>query len=141
MQRIADRESQLTEDLRDLLALTKPHIVLMSTLTAAGGAALALAHAPVARSSVALWLSMIAVALLVAGAGALNMVLERDLDRRMERTRDRPLAARRIRPRSGWILGAGCVGLPSSGSSCWPTPGRRASAPWGSSSTWPSTRP
>jgi protoheme IX farnesyltransferase len=98
----------LSSIVRDLLALTKPHIVMMSTLTAAGGAALAPTQT---TGAAALWLSMACIALLVAGAGALNMVLERDLDRRMERTRDRPLAAGRIHPGSGWILGAGSAGL------------------------------
>ena len=41
------------------------------------------------------------MALIVGGANALNMVIERDMDRRMTRTRLRPLPAGRLAPQAG----------------------------------------
>ncbi|MCB1128006.1 MAG: UbiA family prenyltransferase, partial [Verrucomicrobiae bacterium] len=47
-----------------------------------------------------LWKTLLGTALLAGGAAALNQYAERDLDALMERTRDRPLPAGRIRPTS-----------------------------------------
>ena len=43
--------------------------------------------------------------LVVAGANALNMVWERDIDRLMRRTRNRPLPAGRMSPKVALIFG------------------------------------
>jgi len=45
------------------------------------------------------FLDLFGIALVVAGATALNQVLERHSDAQMERTRNRPLPARRLRRR------------------------------------------
>jgi protoheme IX farnesyltransferase len=45
------------------------------------------------------------VALVSSGAAALNQVLERDIDARMARTKDRPLPAKRMRVREASVLG------------------------------------
>lgn len=77
---------------RDLLELTKPGIVKMCLVTTAGGLWLA-------PGEFDLWLwicAMVGSALAVAAANAFNMVWERDTDRLMRRTRNRPLAARRL---------------------------------------------
>jgi protoheme IX farnesyltransferase len=77
---------------RDLLALTKPRISLMSVIVALGSMALAptsLGFANALTVLAGVWLS-------VAGAGALNMYLERDVDGRMTRTKTRPLPAGRL---------------------------------------------
>ena len=87
---------------RDLLALTKPHIVLVSTLVAAGGMALAPSPMPHGQAL----LVLLGVAALVGGASALNMYLERDLDRLMPRTLSRPLPARRLAARTVLVFGA-----------------------------------
>lgn len=86
---------------RDLAALAKPRITLMVVATGVLGALAAPARPPLARALCAL----VGTALLVAGANALNMWLERDTDARMPRTRDRPVAAGRISP--GLALGLG----------------------------------
>jgi protoheme IX farnesyltransferase len=49
--------------------------------------------------------ALVGVALIVAGANALNMVLERDIDRHMARTRNRPLPAGRLAMRPALVLG------------------------------------
>jgi protoheme IX farnesyltransferase len=48
--------------------------------------------------------------MVVGAANALNNFLERDIDRRMRRTRDRPLPAGRLEP---WVAVAVGLGLPS----------------------------
>jgi protoheme IX farnesyltransferase len=47
---------------------------------------------------------LLGTALAAAGANALNQCLEADRDRRMERTRRRPLASGRLSPQGGWIF-------------------------------------
>ena len=78
----------------DFVTLTKPRLnslVVVTTgvgyLAARGGVDLAvLAH------------TTIGAALVAGGAAALNQIAERDLDERMPRTRERPLAAGRLQP-------------------------------------------
>ena len=79
----------------DLVTLAKPRITLLVLITTAGGFWLA----PVRASRLVGALAMFGTALIVAGANALNMYLERDIDGRMERTKDRPLPAGRLAPR------------------------------------------
>jgi heme o synthase len=62
-----------------------------------------------------------ATALTVGGATTLNNVLERDLDRRMERTRRRPTAAGRIPPVRGTL--AGLAGVAAGAAALWAVAG------------------
>jgi protoheme IX farnesyltransferase len=79
----------------DLIALAKPRITALVLITTAGGYWLA----PVKAGPLVATLTIIGTILIVAGANALNMYLERDIDGRMERTKDRPLPAGRLAPR------------------------------------------
>jgi protoheme IX farnesyltransferase len=79
------------ERLSDLAALGKLRISLLSTLSAATGF---LAASRELRAPLLAVLS--GTFLLAAGAAALNEVLDRDRDARMERTRGRPIPAGRI---------------------------------------------
>jgi protoheme IX farnesyltransferase len=79
----------------DLVALAKPRITALVLITTAGGYWLA----PVKAGPLVATLTIIGTILIVAGANALNMYLERDIDGRMERTKDRPLPAGRLAPR------------------------------------------
>lgn len=98
----ADEPEEVTASpgrLRDLLTLAKPGITIMCVVMALGGAGLA-AHTGDAilgdlglRGILAL---LLGTALSVASANSLNMVLEREGDRHMVRTRNRPLAAGRM---------------------------------------------
>jgi len=63
-------------------------------LTTAGGLALAPGQVGAARAV----LIILATAAVVGAANALNNFLERDIDARMRRTRDRPLPAGRVEP-------------------------------------------
>ena len=84
----------------DLVTLAKPRITLMVVITAAGGLYLARRMPDVHALSAATILStLLGCALIVSGANALNMYIERDVDRRMPRTKNRPLPAGRMTPR------------------------------------------
>lgn len=86
---------------RDLLALTKPRLSSLVLFTTAGGMAL---------SGVALpwwtWgLVLLATWGVVGGANALNQWRERESDRFMARTRERPLPSGRMEPRVALVFG------------------------------------
>ncbi|HET9073131.1 MAG TPA: heme o synthase [Solirubrobacteraceae bacterium] len=90
---------------RDLLTLTKPRIMSLLVLTAACAM---VAGANGRPSAVRLLALMVGGALACGGAGALNHVIDRDIDRQMgARTDSRPVAAGRISPRAATIFGAG----------------------------------
>lgn len=87
----------------DLFQLTKPGVVLMVLLTTAAGFYLGSAsHIDI----LAVYHTLIGTALAAAGALALNQFLERDLDTRMARTRNRPLADGRLDPTRALGFGA-----------------------------------
>jgi protoheme IX farnesyltransferase len=102
--------------LRDYLELTKPRVTLLVLLTAAAGFVVA-ARSPVDAGPGASWrspapgagvflLALLGTALVAAGAAALNQTIERRHDARMPRTRERPLAARRLTPAAGLAFGS-----------------------------------
>lgn len=78
----------------DMVALVKPGIMVHAVLTAAGGMSLAPGRFDLGHALVLL----LGTALIVGAANTLNMYLERDIDCRMARTKDRPLPARRMAP-------------------------------------------
>ncbi len=81
--------------LRDFVTLAKPSITAMVLVTTAGGLLLA----PGQVSGLTWLLTLVGTCMVVAGANALNMVIERDSDRFMARTKNRPLPAGRMSPR------------------------------------------
>jgi protoheme IX farnesyltransferase len=93
----------------DYLALTKPRVVLMVLITTCVGFYLA---SPEGMHWLLLGHTLIGVALASGGTLALNQYLERDLDARMLRTRERPLPEGRLQP--GEALGFG-VAITASG--------------------------
>jgi heme o synthase len=96
----AATRSVLPTVVRDYLTLTKPKVqslLLFTTVTTmyvAGEPSLGL-----------IFLTCLGGALSAGGAGAINHVVDRDIDRTMARTADRPIAAGRISPRAGTIFG------------------------------------
>ena len=86
---------------RDVVSLAKPRLSSLVVCTAAGGMWLAPGHLTAARAAVLL----VGTALVVGAANALNNYLERDLDARMRRTRDRPLPAGRLEPAVALAMG------------------------------------
>lgn len=89
--------------LRACVELAKPGITRLVMVTAALGAVIA--PGEIVWSTLAV--SLVATAMVVAGANALNMVLERDVDARMTRTRNRPLPTGRISVAAALTFGIG----------------------------------
>ncbi len=86
----------------DYVALTKPRVMSLLLLTATTGIFAAERGVPSG------WLIanvLIGGALASGGASALNMWFEEDLDRRMGRTKARPVALRRINSRNAFVFG------------------------------------
>ena len=80
---------------RDYIALAKPRIIVLLLITALGGMFLAAGGVP----DIQLMLLVLgAGALASGGANAINHYLDRDIDQRMARTRDRPVVAGRVQP-------------------------------------------
>ena len=77
-----------------LVQLTKPGVTRMVLVTVAFGAIIAPGRLDWAK----LCLTLVATAAVVGASNALNMYLERDVDARMERTRDRPIPSGRVSP-------------------------------------------
>ncbi len=86
----------------DYIALTKPRVMSLLLLTATTGMFAAQRGVP---SAALIAYVLVGGALASGGASALNMWFEEDLDRRMGRTKARPVALRRITSRNAFIFG------------------------------------
>jgi protoheme IX farnesyltransferase len=82
--------------------LTKPRLMWLLCLVAAAGMALAAGPALTARTIV---LTLGGGVLAIGASGTFNHVLERDVDEKMERTADRPVATHRIPVRNAMAFG------------------------------------
>jgi heme o synthase len=80
---------------RDYLTLTKPRIMVLLLITAAGGLVVGAGGFPSAGLAIA---TLGGLALACGGASALNHVLDRDIDTHMKRTARRPVASGRVSP-------------------------------------------
>ena len=92
---------------RNYLNLTKPRLTLMAVATVSSGFYLA------SRGPFILWPlfhALIGAALIGAGANALNQYLERTADAKMDRTKDRPLPAKKIKETDALVFGL-CTAL------------------------------
>jgi heme o synthase len=87
----------------DWLELTKPRITVMVVFTAMVGFVVA---SPASPWSGLLTAALVGTGLVAGGASVLNMVMERDTDALMRRTRTRPIPAGRIRPAEARWFGA-----------------------------------
>jgi protoheme IX farnesyltransferase len=86
--------------LRDLLTLTKPKVQSLLLFTTA--TTMYVAGNP---SAGLVFLTCLGGALSAGGAGAINHAIDRDIDRTMKRTADRPVASGRISPRTAIAFG------------------------------------
>ncbi|EMA39127.1 heme o synthase [Halococcus hamelinensis] len=82
--------------------LMKPRLMWLLCLVAAAGMALAAGPALDARTVVSVLLGGV---LAIGASGTFNHVLERDIDRRMNRTADRPLATDEVGVRNATVFG------------------------------------
>ena len=88
--------------LGDFIALTKPRVMSLLLVSAIAGACLGEGSTPTLQVIVAV---LIGGALASGGAASLNMAYEGKLDRRMGRTKNRPVAEGRISARTAIIYG------------------------------------
>jgi len=85
----------------DYVALTKPRIIELLLVTTVPTMIVA------ARGMPSLWLiaaTVVGGTLAAGGANAINMYVDRDIDRVMARTRNRPIASGRIAPRNALVF-------------------------------------
>ncbi len=112
-------EATLTEHLRsttrrhtlvgDYKQLFKVRVLAMVVLTAWAGFYLGSLRSGIPTLQIGLLQTLLGVALVSAGASALNEVMERKSDRKMLRTADRPLATGRISLAHGVIAGMAAI--------------------------------
>jgi protoheme IX farnesyltransferase len=91
----------------DLASLTKPRLSSLVLITTAGGMWLA----PGALSPARAIATLLAIAGTVGAANAFNCYIERDVDRLMARTRNRPLPAGRMEPQVALWFGISLVAI------------------------------
>lgn len=103
---VADRGARpgVVSTLGALVELTKPKQTALLLVTAAGAYALSV---PAGFEPATLAIGLAALAAAVSGCTALNMVLDRDIDARMERTKDRPLPSGSLPVRAAAVWGMG----------------------------------
>jgi heme o synthase len=83
------------------VALTKPRIIELLLITTVPTMVLAAQGWP---STALVAATLVGGALAAGGANAINMYVDRDIDRLMVRTRDRPLVTGRVRPRDALVF-------------------------------------
>ena len=93
---------RLIETVRAYVSLTKPRLMWLLCLVAAAGMALAAGRTLDLRTVV---LTLAGGVLAIGASGTFNHVLERDVDRRMQRTANRPLATDRVGVRNAVLFG------------------------------------
>ena len=91
----------------DYLQLTKPRIVLLLIFTTV--TAMVVASQNIFLNPLTLAATIVGGSFAAAGASVLNQYLERDLDRQMSRTKNRPLPAGRIDPVNALLFGLGLL--------------------------------
>jgi protoheme IX farnesyltransferase len=93
--------------IRDLIELAKPRITGLVMATFAGGMWLAPGELPRWRAI----MTLIGTALIVGAANALNMFIERDVDKLMDRTRRRPLPQGRLPASAALVFGSALAAI------------------------------
>lgn len=91
---------------KDLLALTKPIIVVLLLVTTYAGMVVGAKAIP--GFWVTFW-TLLGGALAAGGSGAINQYIDREVDQRMTRTAKRPIASGRVTPAEGIAFGVGLL--------------------------------
>jgi heme o synthase len=92
--------------LRSFLELMKMRMVLNILLTTMVGFWLG---SPVEFDWPALWHTLLGTGILAVGAFALNQAMEKEYDKRMERTRGRPIPTERVGQGAAYVFGGLCL--------------------------------
>lgn len=90
----------------DFIALMKPRVMSLVVFTGFAG----LIVAPGSIHPVIAAIAVLCIAVATGASGAINMWFERDLDAKMERTKDRPLPAGRMEPEAALAFGVVLAG-------------------------------
>jgi protoheme IX farnesyltransferase len=88
---------------KDLLMLTKPIVVVLLLVTTFAGMVIGARAWP--RLDIFLW-TILGGFMAAGGSGAINQYIDRDDDRKMQRTQKRPIPAGRLTPAEGLSFGA-----------------------------------
>jgi protoheme IX farnesyltransferase len=88
--------------LGDFIALTKPRVMSLLLVSAVAGAFLGAGTTPTIEVIIAV---LVGGALASGGAASLNMAYESELDQRMGRTKNRPVAEGRVSPLTAVVFG------------------------------------
>ncbi len=94
--------STLAHTMRSYVELTKPRVLTLVIFT--GLPAMILAGGGWPAPQFAFW-TLLGISLAAGAANALNCYIERDVDARMERTRNRPLPGARMEPERALLFG------------------------------------
>ncbi len=89
---------------KDLLALTKPIVVLLLLVTTYAGMVIGAQSWP--TLSVTFW-TLLGGFMAAGGSGAINQYIDREDDQKMQRTQKRPIPAGRLTPGEGLAFGVG----------------------------------
>ncbi|MFW6448716.1 MAG: heme o synthase [Halobacteriota archaeon] len=92
--------------IRSYLELTKPRLMWLLCAVALAGIGLAVATTAAAISAETVAGTLLGGVLAIGASGTFNHVLERDVDRRMARTADRPVATHAVPTRRALTFGA-----------------------------------
>ncbi|HMN62694.1 MAG TPA: heme o synthase, partial [Anaerolinea sp.] len=92
--------------MKDFVTLNKPIIVLLLLVTTYAGMVVGAKHLP--SLELTLW-TLLGGALAAGGSSALNQYIDRETDKAMQRTAQRPLPAGRMKPAEGLAYGVGAV--------------------------------
>ncbi|OQY83791.1 MAG: protoheme IX farnesyltransferase, partial [Anaerolineae bacterium UTCFX5] len=103
---VREQAPQLSETLRNYLALAKLRIVLLLVFTTVTAMFIAADGAP--RADVMI-LTTFGGALAAAGASAINQFWDRDMDAKMSRTSRRPIPSGRVSPTNALIFGIALI--------------------------------
>ena len=89
----------------DVVDLTKPRLSLLVMVTVLVGVLIAPGHIYFFKAM----LSFVLITMVVIGAASLNCYIEKDIDAKMHRTKDRPLPAKRMHPNVALVFGSGLL--------------------------------
>jgi protoheme IX farnesyltransferase len=96
----------MRQKLKDYLELSKPGILILVLVTTALGFILAERSA---ENYVMLLITLLGTTVCAAGAGALNHFIERDVDTKMNRTKNRPIPSGRVAAHEALAYGVLCT--------------------------------
>ncbi len=99
---IGSPEADFKHRALDFVKLTKPLIVVLLLVTTVAGMIIGAERLP--SFSIFVW-TIFAGALAAGGSSAINQYIDRDLDKKMQRTAKRPVAAGRLYPAEGLAFG------------------------------------